>query len=652
MNSQEIKREANLFYKAVTPLLSRGQDFQDLVLNDLAKIVRICGRADGKIVADQLLAFLLVESLVRQDSDTLNFAVNRCDYSLQTQRDYEKRAIATLLRITQNKPERELNHLELPSILNRLDEKYGTNCLERTINAYYRFAQVIVKIDAQVTPAEIDALSSVWAMLHTYSRTQHLAQNGKPPAVEHGSVATSAYARSVDDVLTELNQLIGMENVKEQVKTLTNFLKVQRLRTQRGMRKTHVSLHSVFCGPPGTGKTTVARLVGKIYKDLGFLKKGHLIETDRAGLVAGYVGQTSEKVDALVQSALDGVLFIDEAYALKPKGMMGSDFGQEAIDILLKRMEDYRDRLVVIVAGYTDEMSAFISSNPGLTSRFNRYIYFDDYTPDDLLKIFNKLCADSHFQMTDTANAELLKLLTHLYESRDRTFGNGRLVRNLFEKIVEEQANRLAGIAVLSDEKLTTLLPEDVIGAAEIYSARSLNFTSASADTRAHPVATDAATASTTAPSHRPTPTLPAPPLTQPPDVLSHSQTNGHAHRHADEQVNGHANGQVNGEANGQAIRPNTTPKARPISQHLTLNRLRARINRALRFLNIQALVSHHHDCLQVIFEAPHVPDAELMRILMQNELYLVNSPSINRVKLFGRKQGETLPAWSEEFQR
>jgi SpoVK/Ycf46/Vps4 family AAA+-type ATPase len=266
---------------------------------------------------------------------------------------------------------------------------------------------------------------------------------------------------NLDLTLKELNNLVGMQSVKDEINTLINFLKVQKLRQKQGLAGISLTLHSVFCGSPGTGKTTVARLIGDIYKQLGILAKGHLIETDRAGLVAGYVGQTSLKVDRLVESAIDGVLFIDEAYALTPEGSR-NDFGQEAIDTLLKRMEDYRDRLVVIVAGYSAEMSRFIDANPGLKSRFNRYFYFEDYQPRELMAIFEAICQKNYYNTNTEAKEVLLKQLTDLYENRDKSFGNGRLVRNIFEKIVERQANRLAKISNLNKETMMTILPEDI----------------------------------------------------------------------------------------------------------------------------------------------------------------------------------------------
>lgn len=265
----------------------------------------------------------------------------------------------------------------------------------------------------------------------------------------------------LETVLDQLNNLVGMQNVKDEINTLINFLKIQKLRQEQGLASTSVTLHSVFCGPPGTGKTTVARLIGKIYKDLGILSKGHLVETDRSGLVAGYVGQTALRVDELIESALDGVLFIDEAYALKPEGS-SNDFGQEAIDTLLKRMEDYRNRFVVIVAGYSDEMSRFIESNPGLKSRFNKYFYFDDYKPNELINIFEKISEQNHFNLTKKAKKVLLNKLTDLYASRDNKFGNGRLVRNIFEKTIERQANRLVKVSGVSKEILMTIMPEDI----------------------------------------------------------------------------------------------------------------------------------------------------------------------------------------------
>ncbi|XHX78356.1 MAG: AAA family ATPase [Stenomitos frigidus ULC029] len=451
MNHREIKKESNLFYKAVLPLLEKGGNFESLVLTDLAKILQICGRSHGELASNELLAFLVVFALIKQDTEKLHIAIDMWDTASEVRRNTEKEMLKLLLELTNGTSQNE--QLALPSVLNRFDEEKGTNYLDKVVNALYRFAQVIVKADGKVTMQEMAALSRIWQLLHSYNRSD----SAQATAPENFSLPV----QNVDDVLAELNKLVGMENIKTEVRTLTNFLRVQQARSQRGMAKTPTSLHAVFSGPPGTGKTTVARLMGKIFKELGFLAKGHLVETDRAGMVASHIGGTAEKVDALVKSALDGVLFIDEAYALKPLNST-QDFGQEAIDVLIKRMEDYRNRLVVIVAGYTDEMVTFVESNPGLKSRFNRYFYFKDYTPDELVAIFNKLSKDSHFKPTEAANQTLRALLNTLYDRRDRTFGNARLVRNLFEKTIEQQANRLAVISTLTDEVLTTIQPEDI----------------------------------------------------------------------------------------------------------------------------------------------------------------------------------------------
>ncbi len=266
---------------------------------------------------------------------------------------------------------------------------------------------------------------------------------------------------TVDTILEELNNLIGLKQLKEEINSLINFLNIQQKRQQQGFPSVPITLHLVFCGSPGTGKTTVARLIGKIYRELGILKKGHCIETDRSGMVAEYIGQTAPKVEKLLESALDGVLFIDEAYTLKPLDS-AKDFGQEAIDTLLKRMEDYRDRLVVIVAGYPDEMSRFIESNPGLQSRFTRYFHFEDYQPDELLAIFEKICDSNHYQLNAEAKTALLNKFQDLYKNRDKNFGNGRLARNLFEKTIEKQANRLAKISDINKKMMTTIMAEDI----------------------------------------------------------------------------------------------------------------------------------------------------------------------------------------------
>ncbi len=264
------------------------------------------------------------------------------------------------------------------------------------------------------------------------------------------------------DPYKELDELIGLGSVKKEVRSLANFVKLQKQREAKGLKTAKVSYHLVFYGSPGTGKTTVARIVGRIYKDLGVLKKGHTVETDRAGLVAKYMGQTAMKTDNVVNQALDGVLFVDEAYSLVPEDGNGADYGQEAISTLLKRMEDNRDRLVVIIAGYKDEMQRFIDSNPGLKSRFNRYIDFPDYTGAELKDIFKLYLKKNQYTLSAQAEAYLLSQFEHVVATSDRNFGNARFARNVFEKAIQAQANRLSGKNNLTKEQLTELTIADL----------------------------------------------------------------------------------------------------------------------------------------------------------------------------------------------
>jgi SpoVK/Ycf46/Vps4 family AAA+-type ATPase len=237
---------------------------------------------------------------------------------------------------------------------------------------------------------------------------------------------------------------------------------LQKQREAQGLKTAKVSYHLVFYGSPGTGKTTVARIVGRIYKDLGVLKKGHTVETDRAGLVGEYVGKTGPKTDTVIMKALDGILFIDEAYSLVPENGSGNDYGQEAISTILKRMEDYRDRLVVIVAGYKDEMQRFINSNPGLQSRFNRYIDFPDYTGQELTEIFKMYMKKNQYTLNDSTEAYLRTRFDIVVEKKDRNFGNARFARNVFEKSIQAQANRLAGQPNLTKSQLTEIVIDDL----------------------------------------------------------------------------------------------------------------------------------------------------------------------------------------------
>jgi len=266
--------------------------------------------------------------------------------------------------------------------------------------------------------------------------------------------------KNLKAALKELNSLIALSDVKEEINTLVNFVKIQKQREDEGLKTADLSYHVVFTGNPGTGKTTVARLLAEIYRELGVLEKGHLIETDRSGLIAEYAGQTAVKVNKVVDQALDGVLFIDEAYALV--GENQDNYGKEAVATLIKRIEDDRDRLVVILAGYSDEMKTFIDTNPGFQSRINRYIHFKDYKPAELMDIFKLFCKKAQYTLSSAAEEGIKQYLTDVFQQRDKNFGNGRTVRNTFEQTLENQANRLSKTSEINKDLLITLELEDV----------------------------------------------------------------------------------------------------------------------------------------------------------------------------------------------
>ena len=265
----------------------------------------------------------------------------------------------------------------------------------------------------------------------------------------------------IEDLLAELDSYVGMDAIKAEVRSLINMVQVYKLRREHDLPTTDMSLHMVFSGNPGTGKTTVARIMARIYHSLDILSKGQLVEVDRSGLVAGYVGQTALKTQKVIEKAMGGVLFIDEAYALN--GKSENDFGQEAIDTILKAMEDHRDDLVVIVAGYTELMDRFIHSNPGLESRFNRFLEFEDYTTEQMVAIFKMQCKKGCYVLAQGTEELVRDFIAE--ESAGDSFGNARGVRNLFEHILVAQNNRLAKLEKVTRDDLMQIMPDDVLHA-------------------------------------------------------------------------------------------------------------------------------------------------------------------------------------------
>lgn len=318
---------------------------------------------------------------------------------------------------------------------------------------------VILNIEKIETHIVIDDLEKARDFCNAFN-------NLKRKAVEFKRNQSSTQAvidergKEINKSLASLDNYIGLTSVKQEFYNIANFIKVQLLRQSKRLKTIPISYHYVFTGNPGTGKTTMARVLADLYKELGVIGKGQLIETDRSGLVAEYVGQTAVKTNAKIDEALGGVLFIDEAYSLIQGGK--EDFGNEAITTLLKRMEDERDNLIVVLAGYPDEMKTFIDSNPGLQSRFNRYINFEDYTAKELFDIFCRNCEENQYELSPEAQILLENLLQNAYETRDRNFGNGRFVRNLFEKVCQKQADRIIKIKDPTQKEMTLILPQDL----------------------------------------------------------------------------------------------------------------------------------------------------------------------------------------------
>jgi len=365
------------------------------------------------------------------------------------------------------------------SLLVDADRKYATMNAWRYYDDAMEIAHTACALDAVTTQGELQALDQFRTTLLRAMEAAGLRNpwTGRAPlsgrAVE-GSVAAPvgpatgqpalgaappfAPPRPIEELLSELNAMIGLKEVKTQVRLVTNLIRVQQLRRQHDLPVSESSHHLVFTGNPGTGKTTVARLVAQIYRTLGVVDKGQLVEADRSDLVAGYMGETAAKTKAVFDSASGGVLLIDEAYALN-QGTEDS-FGREAVNTLVKLIEDRRDEVVVVVAGYPEEMDSFLDANPGLRSRFPRTIHFPDYTTDELADIFDSLCEDSSYKLTVEARARVRSILDA--EPRTKGFGNGRMARNLFEAALERQAGRIVALTDPTEDDLCQLTDADI----------------------------------------------------------------------------------------------------------------------------------------------------------------------------------------------
>lgn len=407
------------------------------------------------------------------------------DYSTKEMREYAVANNNKVLRFTTNIPYCFKAFVKADNLIDQVNEtsklilnlykELGNefiNCDSHAdFNEQYTLKSFCDKLQTYIDETFIKSVNMTLGNLNDQTKKVNLPKESYQLEVENNNVQNEIknqektelkkQEKTLNELLDELNTLIGLEKVKADVNSLINLVKIRTIRKERGLESPAMSLHMVFSGNPGTGKTTIARLLSQIYKAMGLLSKGHLTEVDRSSLVGGYVGQTAIKVQSVIEKSKGGVLFIDEAYSLTVN-RSATDYGFEAVDTLLKSMEDNRDDLIVIVAGYTEPMEEFLDSNPGLKSRFNKFINFDDYSPEELIGILKLKAKKSSLTLSEAAEKYSFDFFTKRCENKPENYANARDVRNYFEKSLVNQADRLAKLDNITNEQLSTIELEDV----------------------------------------------------------------------------------------------------------------------------------------------------------------------------------------------